>query len=74
MTNWEFLKAALDDQIDDGGASCEAEIFYHINCPYYWGDERSKCKDVDVDDLMDDDEKRRMCVECKTEWLEREYE
>ena len=29
-TNWDYIKAALDEEIDDGGASQEAAIWYHI--------------------------------------------
>lgn len=27
--------------IDDGGATEEAEVHYHIKCPYFVGDERA---------------------------------
>ena len=66
-TNWEYIKAAIDGDIDDGGASEEAAIYYHIACPYYGRDPRGKCVDNDVPT-------RQMCVECKAEWLEAEYE
>ena len=66
-TNWEYIKAAIDGDIDDGGASEEAAIFYHITCPHYAGDPTAKCRNIDKPT-------RQMCVECKGDWLEAEYE
>ena len=66
MTNKEYLIMALTDKIDDGGASYESEIYYHIACPYREGDPEALC---------DSDPKfsRKQCVECKMAWLEKEY-
>lgn len=66
-SNWDYIKAAIDEEIDDGGASCEAAIYYHIACPHYAGDPRAHCRGTDNPD-------RAMCVACKAEWLEEEYE
>lgn len=48
--------------IDDGGASEEAEIHYHLNCPYFSGDERGLCQDG-IEPC------REQCVNCKMQWL-----
>ena len=66
-TNWEYIKAAIDGDIDDGGAARESTRFYNINCPYTERDPRAKCKGV-VEPTRD------MCQWCKEEWLEAEYE
>lgn len=44
MTNQEYLIAALNDEIDDGGAAREAVIHYNIACPYTLGDKRALCR------------------------------
>lgn len=49
--------------IDDGGASEEAEVHYHINCPYFLGDKRALCHNK-KDEIC-----RDICVECKRNWL-----
>ena len=67
MTNWEMMKAAIDDEIDDGGASWEATIYYNISCPYFAGNLEAKCHGGK-------DSSRELCVECKAEWLDKEYE
>ena len=43
--------------IDDGGASEEAEVHYHINCPYLSGDERGLC-------VNGKESCRELCVNC----------
>lgn len=48
--------------IDDGGASEEAEVHYHVNCPYFSGDERCLCS-------KDKEPCRDLCVKCKFQWL-----
>lgn len=50
MTNREYLIKQLSDEnfIDDGGASYEATIFYHIACPYHCGNREALCKDIGV--------------------------
>lgn len=68
-TNWEYLKAAIDGDIDDGGASEECAIFYHIACPYRGGDTAAECHGKKYEEIT-----RPMCVECKWKWLEAEYE
>lgn len=67
MTNWEYIKAAIDDEIDDDGASWEAAIYYHIECPHCNG--QGPCRDVGYKGVT-----REMCVRCKAEWLEEEFE
>lgn len=48
--------------IDDSGASEEAEVHYHINCPYLSGDERGLC-------YTGKEPCRELCVNCKLQWL-----
>ena len=68
MTNWEMMKAAIDDEIDDGGAEKEAFIYYNIECPHCGNDR--ECKDVSqLEEIT-----REMCVRCKEKWLNEEYE
>ena len=66
-SNWDYIKAAIDEEIDDGGASAESVIYYYIACPYYGNDVKAHCNDTDEPD-------RKTCVACKAEWLEMEYE
>lgn len=54
--------------IDDGGASEEAEVHYHINCPYFLGDKRALCQNRKNDIC------REICVECKRNWLLQEVD
>ena len=68
VTNWDYMKLAIDGEIDDGGASYEATIHYSIACPYFYGDPRAKCNGKDVEPNRD------LCVECKEQWLNDEYE
>lgn len=63
MTNQEYLIAALNDEIDDGGASWEAVIHYNIACPYTLGDKRALCRSHTT--RMS----RETCVQCKEAWL-----
>lgn len=80
MTNKEMLIAVLNGEIDDGGASWEAWVHYHINCPYRNGDRRCHCypdayRNGEADTVRFKDEKeatRELCVGCKGEWLESE--
>lgn len=67
MTNWEYMQKAINDEFDDGGASQEAAVYYYIECPYYYGDPKAKCKD-------DDNPTREKCYACKLEWLQTEVE
>lgn len=72
-TNAEYLANLLLDGLDsegmpfrriftdDGFASYEAMVYYHIECPYYAGDKRCHCNNQDIN--------RETCVECKMEWL-----
>lgn len=53
---------ALNDEIDDGGASWEAVVHYHIACPYMAGDKRGLCENFEIS--------RDTCVECKAMWLQ----
>lgn len=48
--------------IDDGGATEEAEVHYHIDCPYTGRDERALC-------VQGKKYCRDVCVECKIQWL-----
>lgn len=50
--------------IDDGGATEEAEVHYHIKCPYFVGDERALCHGCKLSDVG-----RYLCVKCKFQWL-----
>ncbi len=50
--------------IDDGGATEEAEVHYHINCPYFGRDERALCHGCKLSDVG-----RDLCVKCKFQWL-----
>ncbi len=65
-TNKDYLIAALTDDIDDGGASLEAVTYYNISCPYSSG--KTRCDDYPFEIPRD------VCVECKTEWLAKEYD
>lgn len=67
-TNWDYIKAAIDDEIDDGGAARESTIFYNIACPYRYSDPDAKCNGIKI---MPD---RDLCSACKAEWLDKEYE
>lgn len=69
MTNQEYLIAALNNEIDDGGASWEAAIFYSISCPYFDRDSRALCH-ANFDKAGD----RKTCVACKANWLESEVD
>lgn len=66
MKNREYIIAALTNQIDDGGASEEATIYYNIACPYYDGDPRCHCRNGEIN--------RDTCVACKSEWLDSEVD
>ena len=68
MTNLEYLVAALTDEIDDGGASYEAALFYNIACPYHQGDMRCHCG------ITGYSTSRELCFGCKDEWLNSEYQ
>ena len=71
MTNKEYIIACLNDEIDDGGASWESCVHYHINCPYTCGDKRAHCFNHGNDfDFIN----RENCVACKMEWLESEVD
>lgn len=80
MTNREYMAKQLSnpDWIDDGGASYESMVEYNINCPYFNGDTRSHCKDIEAEYLAG----RRIslsptnyeCIACKLEWLEAEVD
>nr|DAW70665.1 MAG TPA: hypothetical protein [Caudoviricetes sp.] len=67
MTNREYIIKALNDEFDDGAME-EAVIFYHIECPYYHGDNRCYChgKGTKIN--------RETCTNCKAEWLDMEVE
>ena len=82
MTNREYLINLLMDDleeqgivfsrisIDDGGASAESMVRYHISCPYYDGDPRCRCNSIIVGDSIPEE----LCSECKYEWLDSEVE
>ena len=69
MTNREFIKMCLDNEIDDDGASRDMEIERHIACPYHSGDKRCECNGLDYDDFTKD-----VCIKCKSKWLESEVD
>ena len=51
--------------IDDGGATEEAEVHYHINCPFTSDDEEAMCYgSIDIN--------REQCVKCKYNFLLKE--
>ena len=54
--------------IDDGGATEESEVHYHLKCPYFGFDERALCHN------REDDIGRELCVECKRNWLLQEID
>lgn len=59
-----YIKKIENIDFDNGGATEEAEIRYHINCPYYGGDKRAECYGSN-DDINED-----QCYFCKYKWLE----
>lgn len=69
MTNREYMAHQLSDPdwIDDGGASYESMVYYNIDCPYFCGDERRHCGE-------DKEPSRKLCSQCKLEWLEAEVD
>jgi hypothetical protein len=71
MTNLEMMKMVLGEEIDDDGATYEAEIFYHIACPYFDGDKRAWCSKGKAKNSM---EMRKQCFGCKNEWLNSEVD
>ena len=62
------------DWIDDGGASYESMVEYNISCPYFHGDERSHCRNIEAEYLTGRRNSmsptRWECGQCKLEWLE----
>ena len=68
MTNREYIIAALSGKFDDGGATEEAVTYYHVECPYYEGDDRSHC------DGSGTKINRETCSDCKAEWLDDEVD
>ena len=69
MTNKEYLIAVLTDDPRVEGCDYQSEIYNHITCPYYQGDKRAKCVNKSLDEVT-----RRLCEECKCEWLEQEVD
>nr|DAP38892.1 MAG TPA: hypothetical protein [Bacteriophage sp.] len=59
----EFERINIDD-----GATEEAEVHYHIKCPYLVGDERALCHGCKLSDKLSD-VGRDLCVKCKFQWL-----
>lgn len=70
-TNKDYLIAALTDDIDDGGASYGSVVEYHIDCPYFGGD---NCLNEHEDNEYDTKAYKDGCIRCKLAWLEREYD
>lgn len=76
-TNRDYLIAALTDSIDDGGASHDSVLVYHIDCPYgslaQYGlfanclnkHEKNKYGTIEYADG---------CFRCKLSWLNRKYD
>lgn len=62
LTNRDMLIATLKGKLDDYGAE-EANIYYHIACPYHAGDNRAKCRGRTITT-------RNVCTECKVLWLD----
>ena len=81
ITNAEYIVNMLMDMlryegmpcervdIDDGGASIESTIYYNIDCPYGYCDERCECLPEDEFYKKSKNEQREICVSCKTKWL-----
>lgn len=69
-TNQQVLISVLKDELDDGGSSREAWVYYNIDCPYSAGDERCFC--VESEDAKT--RTRETCVACKEKWLESEVD
>ena len=71
MTNREYMAKQLSDPdwIDDGGASYDSMVEYNIACPYFGGDKRAHCRSGCTGMPT-----RKMCSECKLEWLEAEVD
>ena len=70
MTNKEFIVALLTD--DPRIYDCcdyQSEVYNRIACPYFRGDKRAKCENKRIDEVS-----RRLCEECKCEWLEKEVD
>lgn len=72
MTNRQYMIELLNNEFffNDNGKSYESMLCYHISCPYYRDDERCHCKDLNIWEF----ETKRMCCECKQEWLESEMD
>lgn len=70
MKNREYMARQLADPdwIDDGGASYISMVEDNIGCPYFAGDERCHCNGSEKSPT------RKMCGECKMEWLEAEVD
>ena len=70
-TNREYISKLIADPnyIDDGYASYEALVHYHIKCPYHMGDDRAHCYRKDDDFICRDN-----CYYCKEEWLNSEVD
>lgn len=68
MKNKEFIFKASDEELEKEGAWYEIVVNYFIQCPYVRGDDQhAHCNDTDH--LT-----RKMCFECKDEWLNMEVE
>ena len=65
LTNRDMLIATLTGKYDDYGAE-EANIYYHIACPYTSGDKRAKC--------FGKNPNRTLCEECKVLWLDQKVD
>lgn len=67
MTNREYIAKQLSDPdwIDDDRASYISTVEYNIACPYFGGDKRAHCYSGYTGMPT-----RKMCEECKLEWLE----
>ena len=70
-TNREYLIKSLSDPnwMDDGGASYDSMLYYHIDCPYPYGDPRAHCSGKPDDYICWDN-----CNACKEDWLDREVD
>lgn len=68
VTNRKYMVALLQNEsfVDDGGASYEALVYYHINCPYFDGDKRCLCRNNEIN--------RENCYACKEKWLNSEVD
>jgi hypothetical protein len=70
-TNRDYLIAALAEEIDDGGASFESAVRYHVDCPYC---STADCLNEHENNQYGTADYHQGCVRCKISWLLRGYD